>query len=81
MTFSSLLTDADSRPCSADLLPWADPYIYQLFAEAELVDAMPEEADVASGSWTIKLSPHSPAIRTRRIGSEHWSGHCERLST
>lgn len=27
------------RNASADLLPWADPYILQLFAEAELIEA------------------------------------------
>lgn len=34
-------------PAPADLLPWADPYIMQLFAEAELV----EQEDIAEQSW------------------------------
>ena len=38
---------------SADLLPWVDPYITQLFAEAELVElaASRQGANVARSPW------------------------------
>ena len=45
MTNHSLDTAIDARP--VDLLPWADPYIMQLFAEGELLEATDDAKSVA----------------------------------
>ncbi len=44
---------------SADLLPWADPYIVQLFAEAELI----QQDENSEQAWE-----ESPAVQ-RVVGS------------
>ena len=82
-------TQAASANQPADLLPWADPYIVQLFRELAQTDEMTSGTDTvvsegekataqavfAGRTWSI--TPLRPAgSRTRRTGSEHRMACC-----
>ena len=54
MTDHSLHANTDAR--SLDLLPWADPYIMQLFAEAEVLETVDDTESV-----TCRDKPELPA--------------------
>ena len=77
------------QPSGVDLLPWADPYIAQLFAEAERIElaaraTRPEEvADDALGSapdpayeWDFRPPACGAATRRRRTESARSLARC-----
>ena len=74
---------------SADLLPWVDPYITQLFAEAELVElvASHQRADsprstlegragLPSDDWDVRPVARAAASPRRRTESARLLAHC-----
>lgn len=62
-----------------DLLPWADPYIVQLFAEAGLVGDAPEPESPLRAAWQVTRTACGPDLQavfyteTRRIRSRRGS--------
>jgi hypothetical protein len=74
-------TVVESVHQSVDLLPWADPYIMQLFRESDLLEDAAEaapspgagNADVTSGgkaTGEVVLSRHSWSIRPLNRSAE-----------
>ena len=74
---------------STDLLPWVDPYITQLFAEAELVELatshqgadaprslLAGRARLASDDGDVRPAARAAAARRRRTESAQRLAHC-----
>lgn len=86
---SSLSPPRFGSASSADLLPWVDPYITQLFAEAELVELatshqganaprslLARRARLASDHKDVRPTAHAAAARRRRTESAQQLAHC-----
>jgi hypothetical protein len=69
MTNQPCRTHAATKP--VDLLPWADPYITQLFAEARLVsDTAPSESPLRAAWQDVRVA--CEASLDAMLASESW---------
>jgi hypothetical protein len=60
------------RRTEIDLLPWADPYIMQLFAESEQWNRS-GLSEPAVGETRPETARSAPAVTTAQFCSESWS--------
>jgi hypothetical protein len=64
--------DTATEAQSADILPWADPYIMQLFSEAELLETA-EEAKPSPRRDRPVLSPGRKATGVAEFRRSSWT--------
>ncbi len=70
MSESSTVVDSVHQP--VDLLPWADPYIMQLFRESRLLGDTADAA-ISSGVEDADLTPGGKATDEAVLTGQSWS--------